>query len=264
MKNKQSDEKIKIMILICLMFVGLNYAIHRYIFVPQTLQMDAMKSETLQADEQNTFLLNKDAEKEVLLGEVQELQGLIKAYDQIVLSQLDTINMSYEFYQFTKELGVVGKKVIYEVYKPDESGLPVDETLVVDETLEEVNFEVDEGFGVNEVIFEDPMSDTLYIKTDIYLEIEMEKQYLDRFLKSIANASKQKIIVNTIDVTAVQNLDTTGVVSGSEYLHVTVMFNAYIDRAASPINNQVYDFYSEDARHLRIEDLFKPQETSVE
>lgn len=283
--DKKKKENIKTMLLFCLMFIGINYFLYNYVIVPRTSALELKKTEFAQEGRNKDYQEIVKGQEISLLKEIEELKESTKFYDEMLLTGIDTINISHEFYQYLNDHQLSG---ILLRFSGIEESLQVQEEISEESVItEEQQAEILAGPPVdadsvseviisNELTLSNDVSTTggeiteveeveeqkLFHTVMISLETEMDQTQVYDFLKDLDTITEQKIYVDQIDILVSE--DTESVVEGQEavgkgkdYLKVIVNYVAYLKPEVDLSGvTRTFTFYTKQEGVEAVGDLF--------
>lgn len=269
--NEKKKERVQTIILLCLVFFAMNYSLYNFVIVPWKEDIQLKQVEQVQ-NMQNADYENSLNDRIVALQ--KEVDGLKKEtveYDVMVLNQIDTLNICYDFYQYFQDHNISGKTIQFsgiDDYVSNEGAPAVNDTVEPEQTIiteskvEEVSSDTvvptTPPANIAPVIVETTTSE-YYKVIGVNLSAVVKKsQYFD-LLKNLESISKQKLYVSHVGITAVSdsanNLD-----DADEFLSIIVNYNAYVHIDAEENDQPItYSFYEEKEGIENMEDIFSSE-----
>ena len=115
-KNKRD-----LMILIAILFIGLNYVIYTYFIVYKLDTVKQAKSKYVLKTKKLNSLKAKKKSIETKQHELKKLKEETSSFDSMVPTQIDTPQLIYDFYKGCKSFGVNGQNISFELLNGDNS-----------------------------------------------------------------------------------------------------------------------------------------------
>ena len=231
--NKKKEYK-NIVLLLCIIFAALNYMLYIYTFSPKINNLNDLKEEYLRHSETKEMYETKLVKKNNLEKEIEELEPYVIQFEQMVLPELDTIQMAYDYYIFFKKQEVFGDK------------------LYIDLAREQAQEEK-----------------SLYDHNEITVTVNLEKTKLSKLLQNLMNASSQIVFLQSIaidvskeEIEEHEAIDESSIsyINIDEYIIATFIFRNYVNGQSIISNNRIeYSFYENQENYNSLTELFCPQ-----
>lgn len=259
--DNERREEIKTMILICLVFFGINYVLFTFIITPKVnSNMEYMQQ--LEKDELNQSVQEmKELERDGLLLEIEERKSIEPIYDQYVNESVDTILMTVDVYDYIQSfngLGLTIKFDVTDIKTAVEAQLEEEEAEVIDLSIDDPGSQTTEPI-ITEVIIDDSEK-TYYREVKTTVMMEVGKDELEQFLDELQEISRHyvnidKVSLNVVNQEEIEEGNTDDATSITEEVDTTTEevvedVEETVEVVESVIINEVED---ENVQVLRVE-----------
>lgn len=235
-------EKVEQIILMILVFCGLNYMLYSFYFKGQFEQLTAEKNKYNNAKDKVTELRFKKVQVNNLIEENEKLKSDHEKLDELIPAALDTPQIIYDFYTACKKYSVTGenlefKRVIQEGTQIAQEG---------NEASANNSETVSQGYEIIE----------------IKLSFSGKKSKVEEFIKKLDKITSSKLDVQRIAIAAklpeAADLSDTANQIADEILEGEVTFAQYIQKSETDGTASVeYDFYNVSLGFDKIADMFE-------
>jgi len=269
--NNHKKEKRNTMILFVLIFIGINYGIATFLIEPQLMALESAKESYRRGGENQSILEALTIDRQALEEEIASLTLDFQGFDKLVSKKIDTLQLGYDFYTFTKEQDVEGGELVYDLsalYEYDESQnqASMDIEAIIEENGYTYNEEGDlvDGIG-NLIVLEDPTAELerTYVRGNIKVQMRMLEAQLPNVLTTIDSITKQKLYPEKVVLNAVREevsqVDGEGTerVSDQNYMELEVDYVSFVDTTSDfAYMLEKYDFYKYQEPHETLPELF--------
>ena len=186
-KNKRD-----LMILIAILFIGVNYASYTYFIKTQLNSAEQAKNKYINQKQELSNIKSKKQSIYIKQKEVDELKQNTADFDNIVPVKVDTPKLIYDFYNGCQASGVTGQSISFQLLNSSSSGTS-------GETSEESDDNTNNETNTNE----DNSKGKFYTLT-IDLKITGNKANVENFIKGLSNITDRKINVKSITISSLE------------------------------------------------------------
>ena len=219
-----NKNKREVLILLVLIFLGINYAVYEYLIYPKYTEFKAQKAKYNEKKQSVVVLEGKKDSIEGLKVQVSKLKEESKALDDIAPYYIDTPQLVYDFYMYCSKYNVKGDNISFQ--------------------LSESNNSKEENSSLKSL--------AIVSKLSINLKVNGSNNSIEEFIKNLDKITSRKLNVVSVTLT-----DKDG--TASEQIEAEIVFNQYLQGSGKLYNkDKTYStFYSETEDFKTIADMFK-------
>lgn len=257
-QNKR--KKVMTMILVCLVFIAINYAIYLFLLTPKFATLEEEKLSYQRGGENQSIFDALTIDKTNLEAEIEGMTEVEAAFRALVMNDFDTIQASYDFYTFSQVEEIMGVNAIYnlsELLEYRESYKEYLESKALAD-LEAVNApNLDEAGNPYIVEIVELKADKTFLQIPIELGYEMEKNQLSEVLQQLKGLSAYKLFVNGLSIEVDNKQLETDNEASIDYIKLTLNYNVYLDsNLEDKVLSRDYQFYERASSFDQLEDMF--------
>ncbi|BAH06067.1 hypothetical protein [Clostridium kluyveri] len=192
-KNKRD-----LMILIALLFVGINYASYTYFIKAQLNSVEQAKNKYITRKKELSSIKLKQQSIHTKEKEIEKLKQETADFDSMVPVKVDTPKLIYDFYNGCKSSGVTGQSISFELLnEEDNSG---------DENSNNASNTTD---NKDSTTSQNNQDSGKFYTLSINLKVTGNKSNIENFIKGLKTITERKLNVKSITIST-QNSITSG------------------------------------------------------
>ncbi|MEW9096318.1 MAG: hypothetical protein AB2417_14665 [Clostridiaceae bacterium] len=241
MKN---NNKGIIIFLIIIIALSVNYSIYKYIFVPKFSNLKSVEKEYNDKEKELEELVKIKENIHSARKENEVLKGQVKELDKLILKEINTQKLAYDFYKSCKDFNITGEEIKFSIEgsdKKEEEGSEKDR-----ESNSSVNN--DEKENSEDII-----------RLEIYLKISGKKIYIEKYINNLNKITEGKLNVKSINLSTdkTDNAEEEVTVTNEDYLQGEIEFYQYLKLNDEEKKNiKKYDFYHNKVGFDSISNMF--------
>ncbi|APM38493.1 hypothetical protein [Clostridium kluyveri] len=192
-KNKRD-----LMILIALLFVGVNYASYTYFIKPQLNSVEQAKNKYITRKKELSSIKLKQQSIHTKEKEIEKLKQETADFDSMVPVKVDTPKLIYDFYNGCKLSGITGQSISFQLLNgEDNSGENTDNTSNITDNEDSTTSQNNQVSGK-------------FYTLSINLKVTGNKSNIENFIKGLKTITERKLNVKSIII-----YTPNGITSGS-------------------------------------------------
>lgn len=260
--NMDKNKK-EILILIIIIFVGVNYALYQLFMLPQLNKAEYEKK----IYEQNKKKLSDSYQKKSILDKMkkdnEQMKEKVAELDNLTAKDTDTPQLVYDFYTACKKYGIKGDSVNFAVDNSIQTNSNNEKS-----SNSQVNNGQSNTYGLSQGNSDNSLqqssnsnnttTSSLNVKVGaitrikITLKVEGNKEKVDSFLRNLSTITSLKLTVVSVDIEALRNqvpvvpFSTTQInnnIIDSNEMSAEIVFYEYILPDGSSKTDKQYNFY---------------------
>ncbi len=251
--NRKKDH-YKTMLLIVLMFIGINYSLYIFYIQPSYVRLEEVKADFFAGQENVDYQQYLESAIDEIQVDIDMLQSAESEYESLVANNIDTIQIAYDIYRFASRHDVEAEEVTYSMVEIDQYLYKVSNT---EEAAGDIS---DEGVEVSlEPVVEEVLP--LYVTVPITVVFVVPEASLQPFLADLANMTEEKLFFVGGEIAAEQRSESIaeGETEGmADTVKLTLNYESYMDTAnLSEADAFGYEFYEVNESHEDLSDMFE-------
>lgn len=248
----------QIILLIFLIFIGINYALYQFFFLPSLKSLKLKEKEYVNKHEKLKSLINEKNNYEALKNEIDRLKSDTEELDAIAPHTIDTPQLVYDFYTACKKYGIKGEDLTFELENQIQSKNKSNQTNSIKNNSGSNDSKVS---GV--------------LKLAITLNASGNKNSIENFIRNLDDITKRKLNVKSISISVKEDSENEGQIPGdgiiteigeassvrlpkTDELDLVIVFYQYLQSDGAQYEKpKTYTFYDGKKGFKNLADMFK-------
>lgn len=253
-KNKK-----EIILLIIIVFIGINYAIYAYLI---NTSLVSLKNKQMEFNEKKQELITLERKKLSIVRLQKELEKSkvdAAALDRLAPFNIDTPQLIYDFYTYCKKYNVIGENLTFQLLP---SGNTTSQGVNVAPST--VNTPSPQ---VNNTISAIKKDNFQLASLSININVSGAKTNIELFLKNLDHITSRKLNVANITLTmksSSQAVNNKLILTKGDTIEAQITFNQYVQSDEKKhLIYKKYNFYNSKTGYGTISDMFKSSTNSA-